>query len=361
MLKTPLKKKKKWWRKQNNDKKSRLKCRKYRRQEESRCRRIPIKAPAGVCFHKNLEQTLKFFNDLRGLADTKKLFSIEFEHLSYMSAEASLVLVSEVDRLRCLKNSKIRLSNTKHWKEHIKIQFNEIGMFDLLNIDHRPKDVKKYESKKNDSDVTFLKFISGETADPGKGTQIITSLQELVRDKMSGKKYLQSGLGEAMTNVVQHAYPDDFIKESKFKSKKWWVSASFNKNTSILTFMIYDQGKTIPGTLKIDMIDTLKYLKSFALKFNIELDSHKTRAAVETSKSSTNKKNRGKGLTDIKKYAENVSKGELTIISRKGYYSYKKDVPSEIKELPIPLKGTLIYWRGCMDGKNIDKMLYKNN
>lgn len=314
---------------------------------------IEIKTPEIICFIENVEQTLKFFSGLREMVDNKKTLSIDLKPLKKISIEAALVFVSEVDRFRSIKKSGIKLYDEKKWNIDIISQFNDIGMFELLNINI----TKKMRSINNyNSNIKFLKFSSGETANKDSRDKILTALDELVGDiEIIGRKHLQRSLGEAMTNTAQHAYPEDFVEKSLFKDKRWWVSASIDKDRHILRFSIYDQGKTIPGTLKLELY------KDIWDRVTNSLDSNRIKVAIESNKSSINLKYRGKGLNDIKKYAEDIDEGELMVISRKGFYNYKKNEESITKELDISLDGTLISWKGCIKGDSIDELLYKQS
>lgn len=358
------KKKKKYWIKKKeqfyaykkhktklNKKRSKHGNSKYNKNKLNYLQSIGIETPEIICFIENTERTLNFFRELREMVDNKKILSIDLKPLKKISIEAALVFVSEVDRFRSIKKSGIKLYDEKKWDINIISQFNDIGMFELLNINitKRMRSINNYNTN-----IKFLKFSSGKTANKDSRDKILKALDELVGDiEITGRKHLQRSLGEAMTNTAQHAYPEDFVEKSLFKDKKWWVSASIEKDKHILRFSIYDQGKTIPGTLKLELY------KDIFNRITSVLDSNRIKVAIESNKSSIKAKYRGKGLNDIKKYAEDIDEGELTIISRKGFYNYKRNEESITKELDISLDGTLISWKGCIKGDSIDELLYK--
>ncbi len=74
-------------------------------------------------------------------------------------------------------------------------------------------------------------------------------------------------------------------------------------------------------------------------------DAQLIQAATKIKRSSTNKKNRGRGLKDIKDYVKSVNNGMLKILSQRGEYAYFSNEKEYIKNRNIPLCGTLIQWK----------------
>lgn len=313
----------------------------------------PIDIPTVLCFDRNLNETLNFFNKIRKVGDNNERLFIEMRYLKYISPEAALVLVAELDRLCILSGKRIGVRYFNKWNEQIKTIFKDIGMYEFLHIELSRK--QKLSHIQNDSNsIKFLKFRAGIDINYGRKVEIIDDIKKLVNnsEELNGRKTLKVGLTEAILNTHHHAYPNDFIENSIFKEPKWWVSACFDSSNNNMKLIVYDQGKTIPGTLD---------LKKYRV-FN-ESDSEKIKTAVETSESSTKLANRGKGLKSIKQYAKNANNGELVIISKKGYYKYIKNADM-IKTFNMgqALEGTLISWNGCIESDiDIDKSLYKEN
>ena len=143
-----------------------------------------------------------------------------------------------------------------------------------------------------------------------------------------------------MTISVQHAYPDDFVEESTLKDKLWWMSASINVRTKMLTIMFYDEGIGIPKSLPRTYPEIFRSLGGL-----LNDDAQLIQAATKIKRSSTNKKNRGRGLKDIKDYVKSVNNGMLKILSQRGEYAYFSNEKEYIKNRNIPLCGTLIQWK----------------
>lgn len=322
----------------------------YKKSRHKKKDKLGINIPRILSFDENLYETLVFFNKIREISDNKKRLFINMQYLTYITPEAALVLVSELDRLCTLHKTKIGVYDFNKWNNEIKNIFNDIGMYDFLNIKLSRKE-KRYIIPSNNSNIIYLKFKSGTSGNEARKLQIVNEMESLINENsISGKKTLKVGITEAILNTHHHAYPDDFINNSIYKLKKWWLLGYVNINDNNIKIIIYDQGKTIPKTL-----DLKKY---FILNKN---DAEKIRIAVETSESSTKLENRGKGLKSIKKYAKKSDDGELVIISGKGYYKYTKNNDNiESKLLGDNLKGTLISWNGCIKSEiDIDETLYE--
>lgn len=321
----------------------------YKKSRHKKKDKLEIDIPKILSFDENLYDTLVFFNKIREVSNNKKRLFINMKYLTYITPEAALVLVSELDRLCNLHKTKIGVYDFNKWNNEIKNIFNDIGMYDFLNIKLSRKE--KGYIRPNNSNIKYLKFKSGTSGNEARKLQIVNEMESLINENgISGKKTLKVGITEAILNTHHHAYPDDFMNNSTYKLKKWWLLGYININDNNIKIIIYDQGKTIPKTL-----DLKKY---FIMNKD---DAEKIRIAVETSESSTKLKNRGKGLKSIKKYAKKSDDGELVIISGKGYYKYTKNNDDiESKLLNNDLKGTLISWNGCIKSEiDIDETLYE--
>ncbi|MEI0490415.1 hypothetical protein [Brachyspira pulli] len=322
----------------------------YKKSRHKRKDKLEIDIPKVLSFDENTCETLVFFNKIREISDNKKRLFINMKYLTYITPEAALVLVSELDRLCTLHKTRIGVYDFNKWNNEIKTIFNDIGMYDFLDIKLSRKE-KGYITPNNNNTIRYLKFKSGTSGNEGRKLQIVNEIESLINENsINGKKTLKVGITEAILNTHHHAYPDDFIYNSIYKLKKWWILGYININDNNMKIIIYDQGKTIPKTLD---------LKRYVI-FN-KNDAEKIRIAVETSESSTKLENRGKGLKSIKKYAKKSDNGELVIISRKGYYKYTKNSDDiESKLLDYNLQGTLISWNGCIKSEiDIDETLYE--
>lgn len=310
-----------------------------------------IIAPNTICLDKNQQESLKFIQKIRTCSNRRDHLKIDFTTLNYISPECALILAAEIDRYRIIKNCKIKVVDIEKWKPEIIELFQQMGTFELLEI----KNFKDLISE-NLNNTKFIKFERGNIVDSEKIADILKRISEFENNAKGAEKHIQMALSEAMTNTSHWAYPKDFINSSDLKESLWWMSASFNKEKSLLSVMIYDEGRTIPKTLSPKIGERIRNLTG-------NKDSNMIKFATKENRSQTGEPNRGRGLPDMKKFAERISNGELTIISNKGFFKYVKDNNMEfIKDMSQPLKGTLIVWRGTFNEKlDIDKNLYSLN
>lgn len=296
-----------------------------------------LSAPINMDLENNYEETVCFFNKLRRLSPLKQRFIIDFKPIKTISPSAALIFTAEIDRIRHLffKNKRMSVMDFHKWDETIKLQLRDIGMFNLLEIKNLPPNFNEIPSNFPEK---FLKFQSGDQAigeDANKLNILISALTTLPK-----QSNLQIGLTEAMTNSINHAYPDEYMEKKDFSKKMWYMSASVNTTANILTVMFYDEGIGIPESLPKTWPEAIKSALWIINKGDI------IKAATQVSRTSTNEKTRGKGLKDIKNYIDAVGEENsyLEIYSLKGYYRYQtlKEKTSENKN---PIEGTLIQWK----------------
>jgi anti-sigma regulatory factor (Ser/Thr protein kinase) len=311
-----------------------------------------LRAPEVLDLVQNFDESVNFFQKIRNISENlPRHFHVNFKPIRHISASAALILAAEMDRIKRVSKKGILVKNFHQWDSNIRNLLGGMGMYDLLSI--RNADRSMWDQ--NSGEEIFMKFQTGDKAngeDAKKLREIISSAVGMV----PGSKDLQKGLTEAMTNVSNHAYPEDFLIKNKFNKKQWWMSASFNNVTEKLTIIFYDQGIGIPETLP----------KTIREKFNhlIHLlsndDGKMIEAATKLGRSRTEKDHRGGGLEDIKNYLANqdIENGYFKIYSNRGEFFYKKNGNIE-EESAVnknqKLQGTLIEWQVCIK-ENKDKV-----
>jgi hypothetical protein len=239
------------------------------------------------------------------------------------------------------KRNRLKVVDFDKWDTDIKFLLRDMGMFELLNIPNIPKEFAEME---HDSDVKFFKFITGDSISGDKSIKF----REVIKQATSGvpnEKKLQIAITEAMDNVFNHGYPDDFIETSKLKEKLWWLSASFNNKTNILNLIFFDQGIGIPKSLP--RIHPGLFGKIVEL---FDTDDKIIAAATKAGKSATGKKYRGKGLPQIIDYVCSYGKsGYIRITSGKGTYQIIKKVSEKAEKKSYinkyDIQGTLLEWQ----------------
>lgn len=306
--------------------------------------KVVIELPETLDFNEHYEETATHFailrNAVRGRQTVKKL---RFDNIRYISPSAALVLASEVDRWNHAVKGKLR-ADIGSWDLNIKRLLCQMGYFELLKIP-RPE-----EDTLTKGPTTFLQFKRGvlDQKDGGRiAKELRINIEEIVGQQIQ-KQFLYEGLSEAITNVGQHAYRHG----SGFILQNWWLSASYDADTSRLCVMFYDHGSGIPETLPY--ADFFDKMRGF---FSGWSDSDKIKAAMEIGRSATGKSERGKGLQNLLEFARTHDEGQLTIYSLNGMYRRKYSTVNgsqtaeiEQKDHKISIGGTLVEWYVQLQG-----------
>ncbi|CAM6458882.1 hypothetical protein ODS88_24985 [Escherichia coli] len=304
--------------------------------------------PKKMNFSSNYHRTMQAIQTIRHLTGRKifnnqcyRLCFVDFSKIEYISASAALVLTAELSKWDDSVRQRIR-PKVKTWNKNILSQFDELGFFDLF----RNKDSFELEKEKEPSNIRFVKYMKGHLHDDEKTQHLKKEIKRIVGEDLGKWTFLYSGLSEAITNVVHHAYPDN--KGYHEHDKKWYLTASYDSSSRIIKVVFYDQGITIPGSLPESKLHekVLNYLSKLPLAER-KRDEQLLKAAVEIKRSSTGEEDRGKGLQDLLEFIKQRGEGYLSIMSGKGLYKYSQhDKKSEVKSVSfaLPVCGTLIVW-----------------
>ncbi|MBN9440351.1 hypothetical protein [Bosea sp. (in: a-proteobacteria)] len=182
-----------------------------------------------------------------------------------------------------------------------------------------------------------------DLSDSGDGLLHIFSM---VGGDDSSRVQLLGAVADAIENVKGHAYGG---RVHPGIPHLWWLSGSADAQTRTLTLSIYDQGVTIPVTLPNKWTPEViaSMIKSYlndtggAGRHDAAHDGLAVAAAMRLSKTSTDARERGKGLSKIREAVANCAGGRLRVISRHGNYLYENGVES-VSITEAPLRGTFI-------------------
>ena len=251
--------------------------------------------------------------------NTYKLKEVSFDQLRNISTSAALVLTAELSKW----DDAIRQSlipNVKNWDPDILRRLRELGFFSLFR--NSPENLCN-SKRTSGASINLVKYIKGKCGDANKTRILKGEFQEIVGEDIRKWTFLHSGLTEAITNVSHHAYPDryDFIESDK----NWYMSGGYDRSTKELKVVFYDQGIGIPKSLPTSTIKEKVY--EFISKLKIDAadrrkDATLLRAAVQLSRTSTGKSDRGKGLQDLLEFIRQRQNGYLSILSLRGLYKF---------------------------------------
>ncbi|MFD2206607.1 hypothetical protein [Kiloniella antarctica] len=323
----------------------------------------PLRMPEVFCLDENCKETMRFiqnqrdliFSDIKLLKKkaTKKPHPLkqswhytDFTTAKKIGTSAALVLAADYDRFQILTKKKLYAIDFDQWEDTIKNTLDDLGFLKIFNI-------------KNDNKIPItnktktLQFMSARNADDTVTPELIEGIKGFV-DGLEDVSLLLLGdaISEAMTNVGHHAYPEDY-KYTFQHINKWWTTASYNPEEKLLSVAFYDQGVSIPISLRNNHLSDiakrlLQQLKGIA-GFDNQSDAEMIDLAIQIGKTSTNRSERGKGLHDICSTLDQCAEGYIRILSRHGEYLYKKEQENSegygtLISHSNSIGGTLIEW-----------------
>ena len=261
---------------------------------------------------------------------------VDFSKLEYICPESCLLLASEIYLWKLRAKKKLRVLS-ESWNPYVLELFRDMGYFDLLEL-------PALEGGNIERNIRFLPFKTGSHVNGEDARDLRIELERLVGDKIP-RPQLYSGLTEAITNTVQHAYPTGV-------ANRWWISGSYDSSNSELRVMSLDRGVGIPQTLpKSDRWEAVRsYLGSAGL---VSDHGHLIRAAVTSRRSSTGLAHRGRGLGQFLEFSNEFNQSKLQIISGRGRYERIRHGPNSeselVRDLQRPFVGTLVSWRATIE------------
>jgi hypothetical protein len=276
----------------------------------------------------------------------------DFAMVKRITPAAALILASEYDRLRTILRRPEWLSavNIERWDEDVLATLDDLGFLALLGVDDPARELPRREGR------YIVPFLTGDGVTPTEIDRLLRALADLavVESREDGDNLLRrariyDGLGEAIQNVVDHAYPDSFPFEFPAVNR-WWMAGAVDPNNGRFTVVIYDQGISIPVSVpRWSRIDEFKarFAAAVGREFDMSAPIYDGQAIAEAmamGKSSTGRSERGNGLPCIRDVIDNCRDGRLRIVSRNGEYRYALNQKPEHRTLVTPLPGTLIEW-----------------
>lgn len=302
--------------------------------------KVNLIAPRIIDLDENYEDLIDFIASVRGSIDKYKKIIVDFQEIESISPGGALLVAAELDRWRRLKDTHLYPYLYQKWNPEVRRLFRELGLFRLLRVPYSSASPPVSPAKR------FVKFISGCGSEGRLADQLSVSLQPVIGFKYTSQPWYNA-LTEAMTNVSQHAYPEDYDPGVLYLKNRWWMSGHFDTERSLLTVLFCDQGAGIPLTLpRFKLWETLQeFLNSLNLP-NFS-DSVLIQAAFEIRRTRTGKSYRGRGLGQLMDFLESLDNGQLKVVSGKGEYKVTRKHGSNSEELfehDRDIGGTFIEW-----------------
>jgi len=299
--------------------------------------------PAQMDFEDNYNDTVSMLLKLRELEKfqfAKRPFYLEFEKLNSISPGALLVLAAELDclyRLWSDSRKKPISADSDRWDAGITALFSDFGIFDLINA--APVIAYTYGES-----LRAVKFRRGETQDGSVADALIKDIVEVSEKAPSERARLYEGLGEALANTLDHAYPNPYVSYPSTRIKAWWAGAIYDETSNITHFMVYDRGIGLPARIPVRNHEW--YSEIFKrLTGKQDEDAELIWAAIRSPRSGTMLDHRGEGLKQMAEVVDSHPGSDLRISSGQGLVSYFGADKKELKSLNAPFTGTLVEWR----------------
>lgn len=274
----------------------------------------------------------------RRIGTERRRTILDFSATLKMHAEGTLLFLAELKRLIRHVKGEVEIGCILPHNNKIAQVLSQIGVLKLLGVTSSVVPV--------DDDV-----VNWKTA---HGTQVLGELYEDVLEEYDGdiadllKDKLYTGITEAMTNVLNHAY--DLARADGLDvepMKDWWMFSQQQHGHLVIVFC--DLGAGIPRTLPMKREAVWKRI----LALGKTRDSDVIRYAVEDSVSRTMKDYRGKGLGQIVRVVSGIPSASVHICSNRGVYSIRHGAEPESSSFDDSILGTLIFWRIPLQDKEV--------
>lgn len=312
-----------------------------------------------MSFRENYEDTVKFLMELKrcSCATSGTLpgrVAVELASIKKISIGAALVLAAEIDRWRVFSGKRLQPRNLKEWSPQVKGLFDDLGFFELLNVDPG----KAYRRDFDESEYAVLPLLSCTSTDGEKIGSITIRLSE-VAAAFRQDPLIYGAMTEAAYNCCLHAYPSDHTYEFRPLKQRWWATASWSVTANEVRFLVYDQGvgiaETLPRWHRFEHIAGWMSENFGPTQPFFKDHSRMIEAALEVSRTSLGG-GHGKGLQDVVQPIDAYGKGKLRILSGKGAILYEAGGKVTRREHTLHLGGTLIEWTIPVDAEDMEKV-----
>ena len=288
------------------------------------------------------ERRMNLVNTIRKLKESISNIHVssvvlDFSKVVQLHPCGTLLLLAEIDKIMEDENYSKKLGVTYPTDSVVEQMLQHIGLLERFGLPPRITEI---------SSTNVLSWLHASGTE-GELDSIVNLLPRILTDgsNMELRIALLSGMAEAVANSSEHAYKnkDKNKIDCKPNLKKWWLFA--RQIDDDVAVAICDLGLGIPGTLEANWKDEIaSVLKTRSgLK---RLDHKMIELAFTVGKTSTEKRNRGKGLKDILRVVREQKVGSIFIYSNKGIYVMdnvdKTNVSCDEK---ASINGTIIMWK----------------
>ena len=304
---------------------------------------LEIDVPKKLSLSTNYEEVMTFFERLREFAKPfRHRIVLQFVTIESISPGATLMLAAELDRWRRRYDFRLRPLRFDKWNPAVRRHLYQMGLFELLGV---PPGLAPAMGDLTSGPVELIRFRSGELADGALAAELRAAIEGVagnISEELRSRLF--EALTEAMTNVGQHAYPEDGNYAAPPCGKRWWMSGFFDRVEGRIGVSFFDQGVGIPATLP--RVNLWERVRGYLAEWSAPVDDHSAliRAAVTARRTQAEESGRGHGLEDVRRFVDAGNDGRLRILSGRGEYVYHRGGGEEVFRHSSSIGGTLIQW-----------------
>ncbi len=263
---------------------------------------------------------------------------IDFTNTKQLVPAGTLLFYSELARLKSIfPNKNFKFIKSKDSTVNQVMQ--HLGVYGLTGFNCRVVPERE--------DVVTWRAVTSVITDGKLAGELIETYESLSRDEI---KRIFKGVSEAATNAVEHAYVgarNDGVPS--YDQSRWWM---FCRETEQKLYVgVCDLGvgipRSLPKTFGEEVISNLFNLLSLGKQRG---DAMMIRAAMDISRTRTEKDERGKGLGDMKRVVDQIPGSVLMIFSNRGLVVYKEG-EYQVKNYDKSIMGTIVVWILPIDGE----------
>lgn len=277
---------------------------------------------------------------LRAALSEGKALCLNFRRTETMIAGGTLLLFSELNRLKAIFPSMV-IRCIPPRSDKVAQVLQHLGLFALMNYQSSVVPTRP--------DVVNWRKASSSKVDGQSVGTVLGTYQSLQRAQA---QQLFRGASEAMMNAMNHAYtaPRNDGLESP-PEEKWWLFC--REDDESIFVGVCDLGIGIPRSLPAKYANELVHAAMSSLSNGkYKTDARLIQAAMEIERTRTDKRGRGKGLSDLKRIVDEVPGGLLYIFSNKGMLKYD-GTSYKRTNFSRSIKGTVVLWKIPLGSQNV--------
>jgi hypothetical protein len=266
--------------------------------------------------------------------------TLNFRETEAFSAEATVLLFAEVDRIVSLSSLAKPLTIIDPRRRRPREVLKQIGMHEITG--DRCDVVPARE------DVVYWKATKG-VDQSGQQLSVIEVVAERVHREYENSLELGvvwRGVSEAVANTVDHAYKQPRSGGgAPCSSAKWWMFTQVREGR--FSAAVCDLGCGYKATINETIPE--RVISALAATFvGASQDAQAIHTAMEYGRSGTREANRGRGSRDAMSVLEQHREGKLMIISNGGWMLYSfldgAEVERRSGSLAKSIRGTIVWW-----------------